>query len=76
MVGKFDNSLLGAISYYRAPVHLESCPGKDWPGSISSCTSYILPSFIILFYTLINNYLCLRESKSEDNDKANIKKKY
>ena len=21
---------------HRAPVHLESYPGKDWPGSISS----------------------------------------
>ena len=31
-------------------------------------------SFIILLYTVINNYLCLRNSKSEDNAKQISKK--
>ena len=60
--------------YHRTPAPLYSYPRKDLPGGISSYTSHILLSFIILLYTLINNNLCSRKSKSEDNAKQ-IKKK-
>ena len=43
---------LNNYNTHRAPVHLESCPGNDWPGSISSLTSHILSSFIFFFIYL------------------------
>ena len=27
---------IGPIQAHRAPVHLNSCPGKDWPDTIIS----------------------------------------
>ena len=43
-------------------------------GTTLSQSSTSLPSFIFLLYTLINNYLCSRKSKSEDNAKQISKK--
>ena len=62
------------VDNHRTPAPLYSYPRKDLPGGISSLTSNIIHSFIILLYTLINIYLHLRKSKSEDIAKQ-IKKK-
>ena len=32
----FYERIKRSVNHHRAPVHLESNPGKDWPGSISS----------------------------------------
>ena len=41
---------------HRGPAPLYSYPETDLPSGISSLTSHTLHSFIILLYTLINNY--------------------
>ena len=53
--------IYGMEGRHRAPAPLDYYPEKNLPGGISS--------FINLLYTLINNYLCSRESNSEDNAK-------
>ena len=62
------------IVFQRTAATLYSYPRNDLPGGISSKTSHIIHSFNILLYTLINNYLCSRKSKNEDNTKQILKK--
>ena len=62
------------VDNHRTPAPLYSYPRKDLPGGISSLTSNIIHSFIILLYTLINNYLYSCKIKSEDIAKQISKK--
>ena len=86
LIGGLIGGLVGLISLicliglssssHGTPAPLYSYPRKDLPGGISSLTSNIIHSFIVLLYTLINNYLSSHKSKREDNAKKISKKRF